>query len=54
MRMQILADGLFHMACYFLTGIGLLLTWNGRRTASSDRVILAWAVLGFAAWQFMY
>jgi uncharacterized membrane protein len=52
MRMQILADGLFHMACYFLAGVGVLLTWNGRRTASSDRVILAWAVLGFAAWQF--
>jgi uncharacterized membrane protein len=51
-RVQILADGLFHVASYFLAASGLLLLWQGRRTAPADRIILAWAVLGFAAWQF--
>jgi uncharacterized membrane protein len=51
-RVQILADGLFHVASYLLAAGGLLLLWHGRRTAPADRIIFAWAVLGFAAWQF--
>src|SRR4051794_5822367 len=50
MRLQILADGLFHLASYFVAGTGMLLMWSSRRTALSDRVILAWTLLGFAAW----
>jgi uncharacterized membrane protein len=52
MRVQILADGLFHVASYLLAVVGLLLLWRGRRAGPADRMILAWAVLGFAGWQF--
>jgi uncharacterized membrane protein len=52
MRVQILADGIFHLASYILATAGLLLLWRSRRTAPPDRVILAWAIFGFAAWQF--
>jgi uncharacterized membrane protein len=51
MRVQILADGIFHLASYLLATAGLLLLWRSRRTAPPDRVILAWANFGFAAWQ---
>ena len=53
MRVQILADGIFHLASYFLAAAGTLLLWRSRRTASPDRIILAWAIFGFAAWQFV-
>jgi uncharacterized membrane protein len=53
MRVQILADGLFHVASYFLAVAGVLLLWQSRRTILPDRVIFAWAILGFAAWQFV-
>jgi uncharacterized membrane protein len=50
-RVQILADGLFHVAAYLLAAGGLVLLWRGVRPA--DRIVLGWAVLGFAAWQFI-
>jgi uncharacterized membrane protein len=49
-RVQILADGLFHAAAYLLAAGGLVLLWRGARPP--DRIVLGWAVLGFAAWQF--
>jgi len=51
-RMQILADGLFHAAAYLLATGGLVLLWGGGRARPADRIVLGWAVLGFAAWQF--
>jgi uncharacterized membrane protein len=53
MRVQMLADGLFHVMSYFLAIGGLVLLWRHRRSEPSDRTILACAVLGFAAWQFV-
>jgi uncharacterized membrane protein len=49
-RVQILADGLFHAAAYLLAAGGLVLLWRGARPP--DRIVLGWAVLGFASWQF--
>lgn len=53
-RMQILADGLFHVAVYAITALGLWLLWRARGgVASSDgRGLFGAALLGFAAWQF--
>jgi uncharacterized membrane protein len=51
-RLLILADGLFHLLMYLLAAIGLLLLWRGRHAlaSSSDRVMLACALIGFGAW----
>jgi uncharacterized membrane protein len=51
-RVQILADGLFHAAAYLLAAGGLVLLWRGGPPRPADRIVLGWAVLGFAAWQF--
>jgi uncharacterized membrane protein len=51
-RVQILADGLFHAAAYLLAAGGLVLLWGGGQARPADRIALGWAVLGFAAWQF--
>jgi uncharacterized membrane protein len=51
-RVQILADGLFHAAAYLLAAGGLALLWRGGQARPADRIVLGWAVLGFAAWQF--
>jgi uncharacterized membrane protein len=51
-RVQILADGLFHAAAYLLAAGGLVLLWRGGQVRPADRIVLGWAVLGFAAWQF--
>ena len=51
-RMQILADGLFHAAAYLLAAGGLVLLWRGGQGRPADRITLGWAILGFAAWQF--
>ena len=50
-RVQLLADGLFHVMSYFLAVGGLVLLWRHRGSEPSDRIVLAWAVFGFAAWQ---
>jgi uncharacterized membrane protein len=52
LRTQILADGLFHLATYAVAAIGLALLWRRGNTRASDRLVLAWAVLGFSIWQF--
>jgi uncharacterized membrane protein len=51
-RVQILADGLFHAAAFLLAAGGLVLLWRGGPPRAADRIVLGWAVLGFAAWQF--
>ncbi len=51
-RVQILADGLLHAAAYLLAAGGLILLWRGGQVRPADRIVLGWAVLGFAAWQF--
>jgi uncharacterized membrane protein len=51
-RVQILADGLFHAATYLLAAGGLVMLWRGGQAQPADRIVLGWAVLGFAAWQF--
>jgi uncharacterized membrane protein len=52
LRTQILAHGLFHLATYLVAALGLLLLWRKGNTRAGDRIVLAWAVLGFSIWQF--
>jgi uncharacterized membrane protein len=52
LRVQVLADGLFHVAVYIVAAIGLALLWRRGHERPSDRMLLAWAVLGFSIWQF--
>jgi uncharacterized membrane protein len=52
LRTQILADGLFHLATYVVAALGLVLLWRNGNTRAGDRIVLAWAVLGFSIWQF--
>ena len=52
LQTQIWADGLFHLAVYVLAVGGLVLLWRSRSGLADDRTVLAWAVLGFSAWQF--
>jgi uncharacterized membrane protein len=52
-RVQVLADGLFHVLMYILAAIGLLQLWRGRRDYAArdgDRFMLARALLGFGIW----
>src|SRR4051812_24249980 len=52
-RMQILADGLFHVAVYALTLLGLGLLWRARGRLGGTRGLRlsGWALLGFGIWQ---
>lgn len=53
LRLQLLADGLFHALMYLLAAAGLALLWRGRAglaTAQDPRRLLGWACLGFASW----
>ncbi|MFH5923015.1 DUF2243 domain-containing protein [Roseomonas xinghualingensis] len=50
-RMQILADGMFHVAVYLIAMIGLWLLWRTRSQLGAGRHLLGGALLGFAAWQ---
>jgi uncharacterized membrane protein len=52
LRTQILADGLFHLATYGVAALGLVLLWRKGNMHARDRLVLAWAVLGFSIWQF--
>ena len=52
-RAQILADGMFHVAVYAITALGLWLLWRARGglgTADGRRLLGA-ALLGFGIWQ---
>ena len=53
MRMQLLADGIFHALMYVIAAIGLALLWRGRHAlaeAGTGRRLSATALLGFGAW----
>jgi uncharacterized membrane protein len=53
LRVQVLADGLFHAVMYVIAAIGLWLLCRTRgelADAGADRVLLATALLGFGAW----
>lgn len=52
-RVQILADGLFHILMYVVAMIGLWLLWRTRREFSlpgADRIMLSMALIGFGVW----
>ena len=50
-KVQILADGLFHLLMYVIAAVGLWKLWQARRAAASgDRVLLASAAFGFGIW----
>jgi uncharacterized membrane protein len=52
-RVQILADGLFHAVMYMTTVVGLRLLWRARSEFSrprADRLLIANALIGFGAW----
>lgn len=53
LRVQVLADGLFHMAMYVIAAVGLWLLWSTRREfarAGADRWMFANILIGFGAW----
>lgn len=50
-KVQILADGLFHLLMYVIAAIGLWKLWKVRSAAAAaDRTLLASAALGFGVW----
>jgi uncharacterized membrane protein len=54
LRVQILADGLFHVLMYVIALAGLWLLWRSRRAIAgtqADLRIVAAALLGFGIWQ---
>jgi uncharacterized membrane protein len=53
LRVQLLADGLFHALMYLLAVVGLAMLWRGRAglaMAVGQRRLWGWACLGFATW----
>jgi uncharacterized membrane protein len=55
-RVQILADGLFHILMYLVTAIGLYLLWQVRREFTEDsagRKLFANVLIGFGVWNFV-
>lgn len=55
-RVQVLADGLFHVVMYVLALAGLWLLWRTRSqfaTPGVDRRLFANALLGFGAWHIL-
>lgn len=55
-RVQILADGLFHVLMYVLAFVGVWLLWRARRAPSvpgTDRRLFANALLGFGVWHIL-
>jgi uncharacterized membrane protein len=52
-RVQILADGLFHVVMYVIAAVGLWLLWRARAEfpqPKADRWLTANAMIGFGAW----
>ena len=50
-RVQILADGLFHMLMYVVAAAGLWLLWRARSASqSAGRRLVAAVLIGFGAW----
>lgn len=55
-KVQILADGLFHVLMYFIAMAGLWLLWKARQefaAPKADRLLLANAFIGFGAWHIL-
>ncbi|CAO3443196.1 hypothetical protein [Azospirillum argentinense] len=55
-RVQILADGLFHAAMYVVAVVGLWLLWRSRRRfvePGADRLLFANALIGFGVWHIL-
>lgn len=55
-RVQVLADGLFHVLMYAIAASGLWLLWRSRggfTGSASDHRLLGAVVLGFSLWQFV-
>lgn len=53
LRVQVLADGLFHLLMYFIAIAGLLMLWRARRglfAPGAGRVLSANALIGFGTW----
>lgn len=53
LRVQVLADGLFHAAMYGIAGVGLWLLWRQRARFArpgADRRLAAAALVGFGVW----
>ena len=53
LRVQVLADGLFHAAMYVVGAAGLWLLWRARlefAAPGADRLLFANALIGFGAW----
>lgn len=52
-RVQIAADGAFHVLMYALLAVGLVLQWRGRRRTlvQPGRRVLGAFLLGFGSWQ---
>jgi uncharacterized membrane protein len=55
-RVLIVADGLFHVLMYVITGLGLWLLWRARAEFSmplADRRLFGDALIGFGAWHIL-
>ncbi|MBP2301032.1 DUF2243 domain-containing protein [Azospirillum picis] len=57
-RVQILADGLFHVLMYLIAVVGLWLLWRGRVALSGTgrrggHEIAGWALVGFGSWHIL-
>lgn len=53
LRVQVLADGLFHLVMYVVSGVGLWLLWRSRHVFASpgaDRRMGADLLIGFGVW----
>ncbi|HSK40619.1 MAG TPA: DUF2243 domain-containing protein, partial [Arenibaculum sp.] len=53
LRVQVLADGIFHAAMYAVAAAGLWLLWRTRHQfarAGADRLLFAGFLVGFGAW----
>ncbi len=54
-RVQILADGLFHTLMYVIAALGLWLLWRGRAGLAfvGGRRLMGWALVGFGVWHIL-
>jgi len=54
-RVQIMADGLFHVLMYVVACVGLLLLWrpNPLQAPARSSALLGTVLLGFGVWQFV-
>jgi len=53
LRLQVIADGVFHLSHYVFAVLGLWLLWSGRAAFAAtraDRRVIGWALIGFGTW----